>query len=52
MKKRHPNLSEQLGEKLGFHWDRAAEGKLNCFGWEKCLKILHHPLLAAHVQAG
>lgn len=52
MKKRHPNLSEQLGEKLGFHWDRAAEGKLNCFGWDKCPKILHHPLLATHVQAG
>lgn len=52
MKKRHPNLPEQLRGKLGFHWRKAAEGKLNCFGWERCPKILHQPLLAAHVQAG
>lgn len=52
MKKRHSKLPEQLRGKPGFHLDKAAEGKFSCFGWERCPKILHQPLLAAHVQAG
>lgn len=35
MKKRHPKVPEQLGGKPGFHLDKAAEGKLDCFGWER-----------------